>query len=338
MKKRYPYPNVGLWQFSSKGSVPGVNALSDLNEITDRTVYNMTGVTVPVVIDYMTKAEWGGAAPKWDAGDQPVQAEYIVIHHGGADHNPLGLDTVAEESQYLRNVQAWAQRPKDQGGKGYSDLDYNIGVGPTGNAYEIRGWYEKSGATLDLNHKSYSILLFGGYTRNKLTTAQREMIAKVIVDGIQKGRLRPGVKIIGHRDNPAHPGATSCPGDMAYAEIPWIRNRVAELQHPIVVPQEDDMYVQALPEGVATFRLGGGTVKWLNGAVPSDVAELNGKTVQKVGLAFFKDYLLVGNVPQGDSLRTWTAADFLAVINAPILPPTQGGTVPPHTHIPGPVA
>jgi hypothetical protein len=98
------------------------------------------------------------------------------------------------------------------------------------------------------------------------------------------------------------------------------------------------MYVQALPEGVATFRLGGGTVKWLNGAVPSDVAELNGKTVQKVGLAFFKDYLLVGNVPQGDSLRTWTAADFLAVINAPILPPTQGGTVPPHTHIPGPVA
>jgi hypothetical protein len=98
------------------------------------------------------------------------------------------------------------------------------------------------------------------------------------------------------------------------------------------------MYVQALPDGVATFRLGGGTVKWLNGAVPADVAELKDKTVLKVGLAFFKSYVLVGNTPQGDSLRTWTAADFLAVIDAPIPPPTQGGAVPPHTHVPGPVA
>lgn len=97
----------------------------------------------------------------------------------------------------------------------------------------------------------------------------------------------------------------------------------------------DDMYWQASPQGVATFRVGGGTAVWLDGSA-GPPPELAGQVVQKVGLAPFKKLILVGPLPQGDSGRVWTKADFLAVIDGPIVIPPPvviPGTVPKHTHI-----
>jgi len=258
MMDRFAVVGPGGWQWAGDtGRCPGFSGNVDCNEIIDQAAFN-AATGGDMALDYRTKAEWGGKPPLWDAGDQPTNAEYVVIHHVGADHNPAALDTVGETDQYMRNLQSYAQRPKDQGGKGYSDIDYNIGVSPLGDAYEMRGWYEKSGATLDLNHKSYSVLVIGGYTHNKLTVKQRQRVADVIVDGIARGRLRTGVKIIGHRDNPAHPGATSCPGDAAYAEIPWIRTEVARqlaiIDNPPPPPEEEDMTADQAAQLDAIFK------------------------------------------------------------------------------------
>ena len=64
-----------------------------------------------------------------------------------------------------------------------------------------------------------------------------EGVARGIVWGIEHGWIARDARILGHRDNPAHPGATGCPGDYLYAQLPTIRRRVQELLNP----QEDDM-------------------------------------------------------------------------------------------------
>ena len=94
----------------------------------------------------------------------------------------------------------------------------------------------------------------------------------------------------------------------------------------------EEMYWQALPEGVATFRVGGGTAFWIDGSA-GPPPELVGQVIQKVGLAAFKKLVLVGALPVGDSLHTWKASDFLAHITGPIpLPNPPSTTVPPHNH------
>ena len=67
-----------------------------------------------------------------------------------------------------------------------------------------------------------------------------EGVARAIALTVRRGWVAQQHTILGHRDNPAHPNATGCPGDYLYAELPTIRQRVAELLTP-EPPTEDDM-------------------------------------------------------------------------------------------------
>lgn len=96
-----------------------------------------------------------------------------------------------------------------------------------------------SGATLDRNEQTEAICAMG-YFHPGHNLSERpspwmfEGIARAFAWGIQKGWIVPSPNIYGHRDNPAHPGATVCPGDYLWIMLPWIRSRVQQLLQPEV--------------------------------------------------------------------------------------------------------
>ena len=91
-----------------------------------------------------------------------------------------------------------------------------------------------SAATLDRNEQGEAVCLLGyfhpGHTLSRRPHPDElEGVARGIVWAVGHGWIADTSTIAGHRDNPAHPGATACPGDYLQAELPTIRARVAQL-------------------------------------------------------------------------------------------------------------
>ena len=166
-------------------------------EITSRTAWNAIPTNVPVL---------NGALPK------------VYIHHT-AGHYPL---SVAEEINQMHVLQHIALDVKH-----YTDIDYNWVIGPSGVIYESRGLHHKSAATLGENEVSRSVCLMGNFQGDIPTDKSVMAAADCIKYLIDHGDLVAGCSILGHRDNPKHPGATACPGDNLYTYIPKIRDLVS---------------------------------------------------------------------------------------------------------------
>jgi len=143
--------------------------------------------------------------------------------------------------------------------KGYSAVDYSMLVhtdkARTTTIGEARGRWMPA-ATLDRNQQSKAVCLFGWFappdpavdwtrtSSRRPFAAELEAVAEAIVWMIDRNWLRRDVVILGHRDNPAHPNATACPGDYLYRELPAIRAHVRRLLEPQPTPppaDEDDM-------------------------------------------------------------------------------------------------
>jgi peptidoglycan hydrolase-like protein with peptidoglycan-binding domain len=96
---------------------------------------------------------------------------------------------------------------------------------------EGRGVHQPA-ATLDRNPVSKSILLMGYFhpgsplSRSPHPDELRGVVQAMRFMQQQRWVLSTGWKLLGHRDNPAHPGATVCPGDQLYAQLPQIRSLV----------------------------------------------------------------------------------------------------------------
>lgn len=164
---------------------------------------------------FVSRAEWGSATT---TRTQVLDAlPELYIHHTGAGAVPLTVDA---EMRMMRDLQAYAIRPKAQGGKGYNDLDYNVIVGGTsGNIYEARGLGYGSAATLDRNKVSRSICVMGNYESAIPTVAALAGIVEAGRMMIDQRRVTVDVIVRGHRDNPAHPLATACPGHNLYVHV-----------------------------------------------------------------------------------------------------------------------
>lgn len=213
--------------------------------------------------------------------------ECYVHHTAGATRN----DAVVA----FRELNAYAQNVK-----GYSALDYDVLVhrSPTTGVVTIgegRGKW-MSAATLDRNELGEAVCVLGYFHPGHALSRQPhpdelEGTAKAIVWGIEQGWISLPNIILGHRDNPAHPGATPCPGDFLYSWLPWIRARVDELMAPPPPPVpaptpnpdpplptgEDDMRIVIASDSNGTYWVGNGITRF---PIPS--------------MAVFNNYVVLG--------------------------------------------
>lgn len=192
-------------------------------------------------IKYLTVDEWGGVWVRPPASESLPDGEVYLHHVGGGAW--MGGTVAAGEAASRRaaiavfqNLNIYATRPKSEGGKGYSFLDY-----------DALGWYDRfndigwiaegrgrhrSAATLDRNEQGEAFCMCGNYSLRSPLPAELELAAHGIVYMADQGWTTRDAIILGHRDNPAHPDATGCPGDFLYAQLPQIRRRVDELLAP----------------------------------------------------------------------------------------------------------
>jgi len=176
-------------------------------------------------IRYLRASEWGMTWTKPPVKEAMPDPEVYVHHVGGTAW--MGEDAV----QVFRDLNRYAQV-----GKGYSALDYDVLVHYSRRddlltIAEGRGpWM--SAATNDRNEQGEAVCLCGNYSLREPLPIELEGVALGIVYGIEQGWIARNAVILGHRDNPAHPGATGCPGDFLYPKLPQIRARVDALLNP----------------------------------------------------------------------------------------------------------
>ena len=183
-----------------------------------------------VTYRYMSSEEWGMRRIESQVRTERRPDPEGTLHHSAG--NPMhSMDAVKAFQQM--NEQAIA--------KGYWCIAYDVLVHEQilGNNDRIitigegRGPY-MSGATKDRNEETEAICALGyfhpGHSLSDRPSAYMvEGIALAFAWGIKNGWIAKEPYIYGHRDNPAHPNATSCPGDYLWSYLPSIRTRVIEL-------------------------------------------------------------------------------------------------------------
>lgn len=260
---------------------------------------------------YLTVAEWGGT---WSTGAPPTEVmpdgETYLHHVGGGAWmgGTVVLGLAASRAAAIRVFQALnehAKRPVSEGGKGYQFLAYDaLGWYDRTNGYgwiaEGRGRY-RSAATLDRNEQGEAFCMCGNYSLRAPLPEELELAARGIVYMAAQGWTTRTSVILGHRDNPAHPGATSCPGDYLYAELPTIRSHVARLLTP-----EDELMLRVfqveaspMPSPPPLFASADGlTAVWLS----ADQHKALGQPAwepKPITRTEARRYTLVGDCPTG---------------------------------------
>lgn len=260
-----------------------------------------------VTYRYLRADEWGIRWARPPIAEKLPDVETFVHHTAGGQLSPD-----AAQAFRLLNEYAITQ-------KGYSALDYDVLVhyNPVTDVCTIgegRGKW-MSAATLDRNEQGEAVCVLGYFHPGHALTrhphpAEVEGTARAIVWAIQEGWISSATSILGHRDNPAHPGATGCPGDYLQAELPTIRRRVAELLAPTValrphLSQEDNMELFTLdPIPAALYERSGGLVRWVTGPEFAAIGVPISSIRQSIPAGEAKRYRLLGQEgTPGDGAR-----------------------------------
>ena len=181
------------------------------------------------MVRMVTRAEWGAHPPKRPLTPiAPSAITHCFIHNEGANIAPVGFD---EERRRWAGIQQYTLRhPKYD----YADIPYSFGVGQTGIVYEGRGWGYRDGATQDMR-TSWSFCWIGN---NETPSAAAVKALRWLCDEARAAVGR-NIPVLGHRDNPKHPNATSCPGkallDLIAAGT-FNTNRQPEAEDPMPKP------------------------------------------------------------------------------------------------------
>lgn len=219
-------------------------------------------------VQYLSADEWGMTWVRPPVAEKLHDEEVYVHHTGGGQLSP-------DAAEAFRRLNHFAQVSK-----GYSALDYDVLVhyDPDSDVLTIgegRGRW-MSAATKDRNEQGEAVCVLGYFhpghqLSRRPYPAEVEGVALAIVYGVEHGWISRGAKILGHRDNPAHPGATGCPGDYLQAELLTIRRRVAELLLP-PAPEPPSVGGEAVSEyftleptiPTPLFERQGDFVRWIN--------------------------------------------------------------------------
>ena len=187
----------------------------------------------------ITRSQWGAASFKGSPGYGSVQMAYV--------HHTVSLNSYSksEAPAVVRGIQRY-----HQSSNGWSDIGYNFLVDRFGQIYEGRaGGIDRAviGAQAQgWNSVSTGVASVGTHTSTDVTPEAFNAIASIVgwklsIHGVPaqgtvtltssggaanryaSGRRVKFQRISGHRDG----GATSCPGDALYAQLPALRARAA---------------------------------------------------------------------------------------------------------------
>lgn len=187
---------------------------------------------------YLTVDDWGGLWARPPVAEHMPDGEVYIHHVGGGAWMGGNVGRGEEASRHaaisvFRNLNIYATRPKSEGGKGYSFLDYDaLGwydrVNDIGWIAEGRGPW-RSAATLDRNEAGEAFVVCGNFSRREPLEQEIELAARGVLYMADQGWTVRDPLILGHKDNPAHPDATPCPGVFFYPELPKVRQLYAQL-------------------------------------------------------------------------------------------------------------
>lgn len=163
-------------------------------------------MTVPIA----TRKSWGA---RHDDGDLTLSglASEVFAHHSVTKQLPATA-TVEQERAAMRELEAIGQSRFGTG------ISYNVGVFPSGRAYQGASWNRRGTHTGGRNSTARSIVFIGNYETNEPTAAQLATAAEIYREG--KGKWwTPSAPLRGHRDVKG----TACPGKNVYSQLPAIR-------------------------------------------------------------------------------------------------------------------
>lgn len=215
-----------------------------------------------------SRAAWGADESKatWKPEYMPT-IKAATLHHT-ADGNNYSQSDVPAIMRSIYHYQAVTL--------GWGDIGYNVVVDKFGSAWEGRkGGLDQPvvGAHAGgFNQYTFGVSMLGNYDVTGVPDATREKVAQLIawkfkLYGVNpKGstqltqvggagttaRWSPGTTvtlptIFGHRDS----GYTACPGQYGYAQLPWIRERAAQIMATLDPPPPHD------PEGAIAASVDG---------------------------------------------------------------------------------
>jgi hypothetical protein len=204
-------------------------------------------------IRYLRADDWGIRWARPPVAEKLLDEETYVHHTGGGVVPDDAVVAFRWLNEYAINT------------KGYSALDYDLLVhrDPRSGLITVGGGREGwlSAATLDRNEQGEAVCLLGNFEPGNNAASRRphpdelEGVAQAITWGIELGWISPATVILGHRDNPAHPNATACPGLWLYEQLSTIRRRVAEILAAPIPPPPPSNHTGG-DRAVRYFKLG----------------------------------------------------------------------------------
>jgi hypothetical protein len=244
--------------------------------------------TASAPIDYVTRSEWGAderlrypsGVETWPAQYFPVQK--LTVHHtatANGDTDPAA--TVRAIYRYHTVDRRWG------------DIGYQFLVDEAGNVYEGRHT-DDSAATppghdangrgvvaahvTGFNSGNLGVSILGTLTHRRPTAGAQRGVERILAELAARHRIDPrgagtyvnpssqatwtGPDIAGHRDF----GATECPGGVAYALLPTIRDRVGKRMSGAFA---EDTTAPAISSVRTSTRGTAATITWASGE-PAD--------------------------------------------------------------------
>lgn len=173
-----------------------------------------------------TRAEWSARPPRSPVQVLATPPDHIVVHHTASgntsDFSRLQAGRISHWIQDLHMDQ-----------NGWSDAGQQLTISRGGYVLEGRDrslWAINNGMHVvgaqTANHNSHTIGIEneGIYVSQQPTTALFNALVQTCAWLCTAYALNPHVAIVGHRDYVA----TQCPGDVLYARLPELRDRVAQ--------------------------------------------------------------------------------------------------------------